>query len=688
MAKNHLVTPQAYKANPKAMENDRKVKRPEICNIYAAYFEMCRQAGVMDFDDLLLYMNILLRDSPEALMSIASRFDYILVDEYQDTNFAQYLILKKLASAHHNLCVVGDDSQSIYAFRGADISNILNFRRDYPDAKIFRLERNYRSTQVIVDAANSVIAHNAGRIPKNCFSEGEKGPKIHILKSYTEEEEGAQIASSILSIKADEDADYEDFAILYRTNSQSRALEEALRKRNIPYVIYSGRSFFDRAEIRDMMAYFKLAVNHNDDESFLRIVNTPARGIGDTTLKALAEAAAPVSDGEGAEAEKCSLFQAIMERDLQAHGIRAVAAEKLHAFANMINSVSATISETDALEVARKLADLSGLYSMYKLDNSVEAQSKAGNIEELMNDVQAYIEDRRSEYSEDMLAEGTITDQSVLTDADFPVVTLPQYLEDNSLISTVDMEDEEETKDKVAMMTVHSAKGLEFPYVFIAGLEENLFPSGGMFASPQDIEEERRLFYVALTRAKKQVELSFATSRMRNGQHQSNPPSRFIKEISPEYIDNPLRSDEFETAVEQFTFGGKGSYGGNSSYGGRGTFGGGRPYQRPQAPVRSSGSYVIRKPSGPKTIHVSGSTPISKKELFGAHPPVIDPNFIPLPPSSFKEGQIVEHNRFGRGKITKILEDGADSKAVVDFDKYGIKTLLLRYAKMRFPKTK
>ena len=349
MAKNNLVTAEAYRRNPTVLQNDASSKKPRICDVYQLYSLKCRQAGVMDFDDILLNMNILLRDNPAALESIAGRFDYIMVDEYQDTNFAQYLILKKLSQFHHNLCVVGDDSQSIYAFRGAKIENILNFKKDYPDHHIFRLEQNYRSTKVIVDAANSVIAKNSARIPKECYSMGEQGEKIRLIHAYTEQEEALLIASSILTRIQSEKAEYQDFAILYRTNAQSRALEEALRRRNLPYMIYSGNSFFERAEVKDMMAYFKLVVNVNDNESFKRIVNKPARGIGETSLSALTAAASH---------HGVPLFKAAYADDLENYGLKPAAIKKIREFCNMIKNLTLMSNEKDAHTVAKKIADL------------------------------------------------------------------------------------------------------------------------------------------------------------------------------------------------------------------------------------------------------------------------------------------------------------------------------------------
>ena len=527
MAKNNLVTPEAYRRNALAQQNDAAARKPRICDIYQLYAQKCRQSGVMDFDDILLNMNILLRDSPAALDSISGRFRYIMVDEYQDTNYAQYLILKKLGASHRNICVVGDDSQSIYAFRGAKIENILNFQKDYPDNRTFRLEQNYRSTRTIVDAANSLIARNSARIPKKCYSEGEEGEKIRLINAYTEQEEALLIASSIMSRIRSDSARYQDFAILYRTNSQSRALEEALRKRNLPYVIYSGNSFYERAEVKDMMAYLKLTANPNDDESFKRVVNKPARGIGDTSLAALSAAA--LDNG-------CTLFRAVYLDNLESYGLKSAAIQKIRTFCEMISRFSSKSATEDAGTLAMSLAIESQLLVHYKSDNSIEGQSRAANVEELLNSVKSFVEERQSEYFEQMQADGTVGEGDSLSSSDLPVVTLDEYLENVSLLSAVDMEDDEDASNRITLMTVHSSKGLEFPYVYVAGMEENLFPSGGSMASENDIEEERRLFYVAITRAKKAVQLSFAATRMRNGKHESNSPSRFVREIDSRYI--------------------------------------------------------------------------------------------------------------------------------------------------------
>ena len=666
MAKNNLVTASAYRRNPTALQNDAAAKKPRICDIYDLYAYKCKMAGVMDFDDILLNMNILLRDNPAALESVAGRFDYIMVDEYQDTNLSQYLILKKLSQFHKNICVVGDDSQSIYAFRGAKIENILNFKKDYPEHHIFRLEQNYRSTKTIVDAANSLIARNSARIPKECYSMGDTGEKIRLIQAYTEQEEALLIASSIITRIHSESAQYQDFAILYRTNAQSRALEEALRKRNIPYVIYSGNSFFDRAEVKDMMAYLKLAVNLNDDESFKRVVNKPARGIGDTSLTALSAAA---------NEHKTSLFKAAFLDDLERFGLKNAAIQKIRAFCEMMSRLCVRGAKEDAYTVVTALAMESGLLLFYKSDNSIEGQSRTANVEELLNSVKNFIEEKQNEQFEEMQAEGSVGEGVELTSADFSVVTLGDYLENVSLLSAVDMEDEEDASNKVALMTAHSSKGLEFPYVYVAGMEENIFPSGGFLASETEIEEERRLFYVAMTRAKKAVSFSFAQTRTRNGKHESNSPSRFIREVDARYIANPLTSalDDVDDEPRQ-------SSGSQWGY---------RPSHHRQGYTygQSSKPVVERRPSQSQPIR--GAEPVRRAEPVPVRRPqplsskVPAKEFEPTPILQLRAGQRIEHNRFGYGKILEISGNVVDLKAKIAFDDHGEKILILKYAKIR-----
>ena len=703
MAKNSLVTADAYRANPAAVMNDTRAKKPKICDIFTLYEKKCKASGVMDFDDILLNMYALLKGNPDALKDIAGRFSYILVDEYQDTNRVQYMILNLMAQFHRNLCVVGDDSQSIYAFRGARVENILSFRKDYPECNVFRLERNYRSTKVIVEAANSLISKNENRIPKECYAVGEDGEKIQVVRSYTEQEEAVLITSGILDRMREERAQYQDFAVLYRTNSQSRAIEEALRRRNVPYMVYSGNSFFDRAEIRDMMAYFKLVANPHDDESFKRAVNKPARGIGGTSMEALAAAA---------RAHGVSLFSAVQAPDLPEYGLKNAAILKLRGFCAMIGSLASVAPSTDALEMARRISDDSGLYAFFKADTSVEGMSRTSNVEELVNSVAQFVEDRRNEFLAELevtSVEGTapgnratlgivrggdprsrgggpkdVSGGSTLA-KEPPVVTLGEFLENISLLSSVDITDEEDTNNKVALMTAHSAKGLEFPDVFIAGMEENLFPSGGMLASPSDIEEERRLFYVALTRAKKAVSLSFAVTRMRNGRHESNAPSRFIREINPRYLDNPLNDRDFRRRDEdgdEEGFGGFGSHFFGRSGRETGSYGSpygrssGVTYFRQERRVGAGQQAPAPKPSVPR--------PSARPVPTAPAPRYDDASFVPSPMRDFTVGQRIEHNRFGPGRILDITGTFPELKAKIAFDEYAEpKTILLKYAKMR-----
>ena len=660
MAKNNLVTPSAYRRNTTAIQNDAAAKKPRVVDVYDLYVHKCKQSGVMDFDDILLNMNILLRDNPVALDTISSRFRYIMVDEYQDTNFAQYLILKKLSEAHKNLCVVGDDSQSIYAFRGAKIENILNFKKDYPTHHIFRLEQNYRSTKVIVDAANSLIARNTARIPKECYSMGAEGEKIRLIQAYTEQEEAMLIASSIVSRIQSEHAEYQDFAILYRTNAQSRALEEALRRRNLPYMIYSGNSFFERAEVKDVMAYFKLAINVNDDESFKRVVNKPARGIGDTSITALMSAAVQ---------HQTSLFKAAFADDLEVFGLKGPAIRKIRDFCEMMSKLSVRAQKEDAYNVASDIAKESGIYMLYKSDTSIEGQARAQNVEELLNGVKNFIEERHSEIFEEMQAEGEIADGVELSASDMPVVTLNDYIENVSLLSAVDMEDEDGGNNKISLMTVHSSKGLEYPYVFVTGMEENIFPSGGFMASESEIEEERRLFYVAMTRAKKVLMLSFAQTRMRNGKHESNSPSRFVREVDAKFIMNPLSADDNDDDAPRQSFGS--GWGSKQSFRPKtgNTYGqSSRPIVQKREPIR---------PAEPKPV----VRPVRPQQQAPTHIPSSD--FVPTPILQLKAGHRVEHNRFGYGEILEISGPVTDLKAKILFDNHGEKILLLKYAKIR-----
>ena len=699
-AKNDQITPSRY-ANGEGgyLESDKIHKKPQIYRIYAEYCKMCKFNAAMDFDDILLYTNYLLHKSKDALDAISGRFTHILVDEYQDTNVVQYFILRKLAAEHRNLCVVGDDSQSIYAFRGAQIQNILNFQKDFPETKLFRLERNYRSTSNIVNAANSLIANNEGRIPKNCVSMGATGEKIRLIRSYTEGEEAFQIASAIVSRMRTDGASYDDFAILYRTNAQSRALEEQLRRRNIPYMIYSGNSFFDRAEVRDLMAYFKLAVNLRDNESFKRIANKPARGISDTTVRELIDFA---------QKKEMSLFEAAMSPELESSGLRGPAIKHLREFCTMMQSLAEDASCGDAYKAAMSLAHESGLYLFYKSDTSIEGQSRFQNIQELLDSVAGFVEEQHADYLNGLVEDGEVEDPSLVPESELPVVTLGEFLENTSLLSSVDVADDE-TSNKVALMTAHSAKGLEFPYVFVAGMEENLFPSGGWTISPKELEEERRLFYVAITRAKKAVVLTYADTRMRNGRHENNQPSRFLTEIAPQYVENPLRKSPRAFGGDSFVhdFGpNQGRVVQNGRFIPENGQNQGRVenYRRfipenGQNRGRTMGNDRFIHDNGQNHGRTAGAAPVSRpsattasaweiKSAISARPKPaeVDPDFVPDPMSSFREGDRIEHNRFGKGTMGAITGSVPDLRAEVTFDLYGKKILLLKHAKLRHVK--
>ena len=642
-AKNNLVTAEAYRCRQDLLTADTRSHKPELHKVYSLYQRKLKESGVMDFDDILVNMNILLRDNPQAMDALSRRFAYILVDEYQDTNYSQYIIVKKLAQLRRNVCVVGDDSQSIYAFRGAQIQNIFNFSKDFPEAKVFRLESNYRSTSTIVDAANSVIEKNTNRIPKVCHSMGEKGDPIRIISSYNETGEAAMVADEIVSKMRRDGSQYSDFAILYRTNNQSRALEEALRRRNIPYMIYSGNSFYERAEVKDMMAYLKLAVNPLDEESFKRVVNKPARGIGDTSLEALDRAA---------RAHQTTLFKAAWLDDLESFGLRSAAITKIKDFCGMINRFASDAFRCNAEELALRIADESGYRTSLAADTSIEGMARKANVEELLDSISIYVDERTTEAEDN--------------GEDVPDITLGDYLENVSLLANADT-DEGDDANRVSLMTVHSAKGLEFRHVLITGLEDNLFPSMNMVGSLSDLEEERRLFYVALTRAKKDLVLTHATSRMRNGKTENNPLSRFVKEIDPQYLEDP-------SAVQgEAAFSGFGGFGTRSGPG-YGRSGAVRFEKRPSAPSERP-AFGSRRPAEP-------SQPAARPAAAPAQRP-LDPNFKAVDMSELYVGERIEHNRFGPGRIKSITGVAPELKAVVDFDEYGQKVLLLKYAKMR-----
>ena len=519
LAKNKLITPGAYLANTSLATEDRQMQIPEFGNIYNIYCQRCKRNGAMDFDDLLLQTNILLRDCPDVLARYQEQFQYILVDEYQDTNYAQYVIIRRLSQHHSKVCVVGDDAQSIYSFRGAKIENILSFRNDYPDAKVFKLEQNYRSTRTIVEAANSVIEHNSKRMEKKCFSEGDRGEKIRILKAYTDREEAEMVVSDLRDKVRGAGDEWSEAVILYRTNNQSAVLEDNLRRRGIPYRIYKGSSFYDHKEVKDLMAYIRLVINPRDDEAFRRIVNCPARGIGNTTVQRIADLAGQ---------RGVSMWEAVdaLTAEPAADPVQRTIARKVAEFVAMIRSLSLSRNDKGLYDFGLEVATRSGLLAAYRAENTPEAASALDNIEELLNSMQ--------EFKERCDAEIRNGERQPEEEA-----TVEEWLQGMMLMSDMD-KDDPESSNKVTLMTVHSAKGLEYKYVYIVGLEENLFPSQRAAESPDGIEEERRLFYVALTRAKVAATISYAEMRFRWGNMEFSRPSCFLREIDPRYVETEV----------------------------------------------------------------------------------------------------------------------------------------------------
>lgn len=630
-AKNSLITPAAYAQNSQVMEYDMSIRMPRISEIYKEYDKRCKLAGAMDFDDLLLKTNILFRDHKDILAKYQQKFDYLLVDEYQDTNFSQYLIVKNLAALHQNICVVGDDAQSIYSFRGARIENILNFQKDYPKHQIYKLEQNYRSTQTIVNAANSVIAKNKRQIPKNVFSENTHGNRIKVFSALTDNEEGYLVANEISETHMREHYAYQDYAILYRTNAQSRIFEEALRKRNIPYKIYGGLSFYQRKEIKDLLSYFRIVINPKDNEAVKRVINYPARGIGATTLTKLEQ---------GALAEGCSIFELIRNLPFNnAIGLNKGTLAKIVGFSDLIGQFAEKVPTADAYELAGYIATQTGIMKDLYRDQSPEGLSRFENIQELLNGIQ--------EFTVNAKEEG-------LPNA------LENYMEDVALLTDQDG-DKEEDRDKVTMMTVHSSKGLEFKNVFIVGVEENLFPSapmGGAKATIESFEEERRLFYVALTRAEENAYLSFAKQRYRWGKLDFCNPSRFIAEMNPSYLDLPEEN--------------------------------GAGYQRESA---TNGGYAgFRKPTPEpeptpqnSAVRPSASNPqaMNQKLMQLRQAKKQSQNFDGDDPRDIQSGMLVEHQRFGQGKVQNVEGSFPNLKATVFFQNAGQKQLLLKFAKLR-----
>ena len=615
-AKNALITSNAYDQNKELIEYDMKAKVPLLREIYKRYQARCFQAGAMDFDELLLQTNILFRDNPDVLAKYQDKFQYVLVDEYQDTNFAQHLIVTRLCEKHRRICVVGDDAQSIYSFRGANIDNMLRFKDNYPECKIFKLEQNYRSTQNIVDAANSLIHKNKGQIPKVVFSENEKGSKIKVLSSYSDYEEGYLIASLILDKRIKEKSAYADFAVLYRTNAQSRILEEALRKRNIAYKVYGSQSFYQRKEVKDIIAYFRMVVNPRDEESLKRIINYPARGIGNTTITKLLTAATTH------QVSVWSILTAPIEYGVQ---INSGTAKKLQDFKQMMEELIAENKQLSAIDMAEMIIKRSGLAALLFQDRSVEGISKQENMQEVLKAITEFTEMRLEEGNEHISLNDFLVEVSLITDQD---------------------NDKNENTDKVTLMTVHAAKGLEFDHVFIAGMEDELFPSSMVMNSPQGIEEERRLFYVAITRARKSCTITYTKSRFRNGQSKQCIPSYFLNDIDPQYLDRPeeLTRDSF-TAESRFP---KKTYANTAS-----------SFSQPKEQFTERRAYL-------------------KKLPVNEQPSVEKVNSL----SGFEVGDVVRHNRFGEGKITSLEGSGGDAKATITFEHLGAKNLLLKYAKL------
>ena len=676
-AKNCLVTPGAYLANSVYAAEDRQAQIPEFGNVYNIYCQRCKRNGAMDFDDLLLQTNILLRDAPDVLARYQEQFKYILVDEYQDTNYAQYVIIRRLSQLHSRVCVVGDDAQSIYSFRGAKIENILSFQRDYPEAKVFKLEQNYRSTRTIVEAANSVIVHNSRRMEKRCFSEGDEGEKIRVLKAYTDREEAELVVQDLRDkVRATGDA-WNEAAILYRTNNQSQALEESLRRRGIPYRIYKGASFYDRKEIKDMLAYIRLVVNPRDDEAFRRIVNYPVRGIGDTTVLRIAQLAAErgVSMWEAVDALVAEPVSDPVQRTI----VRKVAE-----FVALIRSLSLERAQKGLYDFGMEVASRSGILALFRRENSPEATSALDNIEELLNSMQLFKEQR---------------DAEIRAGEELGEATVEEWLQSVTLTTDMDKKEDAGDDDKVTLMTVHSAKGLEFKYVYIVGMEENLFPSQRAAESPEGFGEERRLFYVALTRAKCSAVLSYAEMRFKWGNMEFSRPSCFLREIDPRYLDGavgagqtPVREEaaaggrtaleelrrRFDVRYQQRAGGScNPSFGGaKSSFGGRGgAYSGG---SRPESGAPSFGGQggtdsAFRRPALQRPV-----VPENLRRLGGGAAPAAGNAAA----SGYAVGERVEHPKFGCGEIVRIEALAADHKLVVVFEEYGEKTLLAKFAKL------
>ncbi|MFV0147797.1 UvrD-helicase domain-containing protein [Empedobacter falsenii] len=628
--KNNLITVRAYHNNQALIEADNEAMRPRMGDIYRAYVDRCFKSGAMDFDDLLLRTNEILTRFPEVLAKYQERFKYIMVDEYQDTNHSQYLIVKALASRYENLCVVGDDAQSIYAFRGANIRNILSFKSDYPDAKMYPLEQNYRSTQMIVEAANQIIKQNQDQLEKNVWTANETGEKIAIYRGLSDADEARFIATQIWERQINEHLQPKDFAILYRTNAQSRALEEALRKKGIQYRVYGGTSFYQRKEIKDMVGYMRLLINQNDEEALLRTINYPARGIGQTTISKLLVAA---------DQHQMSLFSLIENIAMYAPtiGINAGTSNKLNDFVLMIKRFQVMLKSHDVYEVTMEMAKTTQLLNALKEDSTPEGVSRLENVQELLNSIQGYVEEQQQLDEGDASLGGFLENIALATDAD----------------------NEEDDDNKVNLMTVHLAKGLEFPVVFIAGLEENLFPSMMSVNTRAELEEERRLFYVALTRAEKVAYMTYSVSRFRWGKIIDCEPSRFLEEIDDRFLEwknlHISARASNNSGLSADLFGDEPTP---------------QPYQQREKSVARQNPRARVEPAQPR----ANFKPVNQTKSSGTSP---------ANAQGLQIGQVVVHDRFGRGVVKDLQGEPSDMKAIIHFDNAGEKKLLLNFAKLK-----
>ena len=615
-AKNNLITPDVYLTNNEIRTKDMATRRPQLGEIYNIYMKRCKKFGAMDFDDLLLQINLLFRDYPAVLDKYRNAFDYVLVDEYQDTNYSQYLILKQLSTIHQNICVVGDDAQSIYSFRGARIENILNFRNDYPKYKLFKLEQNYRSTQMIVNAANSIISKNKGQIEKTVYSKQELGDKVKVVRNRHDREEGSVVANSISELRFNEQLAYKNFAILYRTNAQSRIFEESLRKLNIPYKVYGSVSFYQRKEIKDILAYFRVVVNPNDDESLKRIINYPLRGIGKTTVEKIM-----------AYAEKLdtSMWQVLTHLGKVNLGLNQGTLSKLSKFTAVIKDFMSKILEMEAFDLAYTIVNKTGIMTDLKAEKTPEAVSRYEHLEELLNGIKDFTDNPESEDE----------------------LTLATYLQDVSLMTDADNESEEDL-NKVSIMTVHASKGLEFRHVFIAGMEEELFPSSMNTGDMKGLEEERRLFYVALTRSEKTATITYAMTRYRWGLQTTTTPSRFIKEIDKDFVELP---HDFYPVIPQVN-------------------------EEDQNATRLSTSSSKYPTLQKKTRETIGNKQLLKMEKATSS------QAVHTSLDNVELGMKVEHPRFGIGEVIQLEGSIPNTKATVNFP-IGKKQLLLKFAKLR-----